>query len=59
MGCLTMVKSCLSICVLVVWASLVVTFMEGGVNSKESQRHHYVTRRPLADVAGVSTRLII
>jgi hypothetical protein len=39
--CLTLVKSCLSIRALVVWASLVVFFMAGDVGSKKYQRHHY------------------
>jgi hypothetical protein len=39
--CLTLVKSCLSIRALVVWASLVILFMAGDVASKKSQRHHY------------------
>jgi hypothetical protein len=36
-----LVKSCLSVYALVIWASLVVLFMAGDVGTEESQRHYY------------------
>ena len=39
--CSTLVKLCLSVCVSVVWSSLVALFMTGDVGGEELRHNHY------------------